>query len=759
MDIAAPEGQGLMVDLAIHTLGWKAFQDLCAQVCAEVFGTTVSVYREAQDGGQDAVFLTRPSSEHEEQVEATVQCKFSSKADLRLRAGDINSELDTVRALVSSGRAKVYYLISSLGVDAPVAAEIRNKLIEAGVVEPHVLGREWLTIQIRSSPRLRALVPRVYGLGDLSIILDERCAQQTQALLGHLRPGLRVYVPTAAHRSAVRILAEHKIVLLLGAPATGKSMLAAILATTAIDGEGHACLKCDGPLELATHWNPNERNRLYWIDDAFGPNQVRPDFVDGWISVLPRLKTAIEHGNRFVLTSRSHIWYGAKPKLGTRNLPVLMDGRAVVDLGTLGLEEREQIIYNHIKAGNQTDSWKRLIKPHLPRLAESPLLLPEIARRLGDSSFTKSLKVRYEDLIKFMEEPAEFLVQTIQELDDAHQAAMTLVFLWQGRLPTHELTGDSTKLVAEKYDVTPRAIAEALPQLEHSFLSERQDATYLIWGFVHPTFTDAISSILSRRPDLVELYVQGAKIETLLTEAVCEGATPIRDAVVIPFTASERLVQRLLNTPDVPDLNRSLFEFLSVRASDHVISAVLHSAPSVARREARRHWRVWGDQRIRFLARAHKLHGLPDEVRVQAETELERIAINDLDVSFLDEDDILALIRPTRLVSLGAQLIGMLTDVIPCRIAEIAEEADPDQDVPDQFDQVRNFVDQLSMSFVEDDSTQSTLRELGEKIDEAVSDVSSRKTPDDDDGNWISVSPAKVDAVQKGRSTFSDVDE
>lgn len=516
-----------------------------------------------------------------------------------------------------------------------------------------MLGREWLTQQIRGSARLRALVPRVYGLGDLSTILDERCAQQTQALLGHLRPSLRVYVPTAAHRSAVRILAEQKIVLLLGAPATGKSMLAAILATTAMDGEGHECLKCDGPLELATHWNPHEKNRLYWIDDAFGPNQLRPDFVDGWISAMPKVKAAMELGNRFILTSRSHIWFGAKPKLGTRNLPVLTDNKAVVDLGTLSPEEREQIIYNHIKAGNQPVQWKKLIKKHLPELANDSRLLPEIARRLGDSSFTKALKVMPTDLIKFVAEPAEFLVQTILELDDAHQAAMTLVFLRQGKLPAHELTGDSTKLVAEKYDVTPRAIAEALPQLDQSFLSVRQEEAQQIWGFVHPTFTDAISSLLSRRPDLVELYVQGAKLETLLTETVCEDATPIRDAVVIPSSASEHLVRRLLEAPNVLDLNRSLFEFLSVRASDSVINAVLDADPTVLRREARSYWKIWGDQRIRFLARVHKLHRLPDEVRAEAETELTRTAIENMDVSFLDVDDVLGLFQPARLLSLG----------------------------------------------------------------------------------------------------------
>lgn len=760
MENPSPQAQGPITDLAIHTLGWKAFQDLCAQVCAEVWGVTVSIYREAQDGGQDAVFLIRDARQQEAAIEGTVQCKFSSKAGLRLRASDIDSELSTVRELVASGRAKVYYLISSLGIDAPVAAEIRDKLFEAGVAEPHVVGREWLTLQIRNSARLRALVPRVYGLGDLSTILDERCAQQTQALLGHLRPSLRVYVPTAAHRKAVRVLSEHKIVLLLGAPATGKSMLAAILATTAIDGEGHQCLKCDGPLELVSRWNPHEKNRLYWIDDAFGPNQLRPDFVDSWISAMPKVKTAMEHGNRFILTSRSHIWIGAQPKLGTRNLSVLADGKAVVDLGTLSPEEREQIIYNHIKAGNQTGLWKQSIKKHLPQLAKDPLLRPEIARRLGDSSFTRALRKMPDDLIKFVAEPAEFLVQTIRELGDAHQAAMTLVFLRQGKLPAHELTSDSTKLVAEKYDVTPRAIAESLPQLEWSFLSVRQESAQQIWGFVHPTFTDAISSMLSERADLVELYVQGAKLETLLTEAVCEGAAPIQDAVVIPASASEYLVRRLVTAPDILGLNRSLFEFLSVRASDSVIGAALDRDPSLLRRNAIRYWKIWGDQRIRFLARVHSLRRLPEDVRAEVADELEHIAINALDVSFVDLDGVLGLFKPTRLLSLGARLVEMLDEVIPDRISEIAEEADPDQDVADQFDQVKSFVDQLESSFSDQSSLQEKFQSLNGGIDEAVAQVSKKKKDDEDYGSWPDVSPAKVaPPPPKGRSTFSDIDD
>ena len=163
--------QAYGVDYALNTLGWKAFQDLCAQICEEKFGRTVLIYREAQDGGQDAMFLAPAGPGFEE---VTIQCKFSSKGGQRLRASDIAPEIESIERLVAEGRAGTYYFITSLGIDNGVALAIRSELIIKGVKEPYVLGREWITQQIRNSPRLRALVPRVYGLGDLSAIIDER---------------------------------------------------------------------------------------------------------------------------------------------------------------------------------------------------------------------------------------------------------------------------------------------------------------------------------------------------------------------------------------------------------------------------------------------------------------------------------------------------------------------------------------------------------------------------------------------------------
>lgn len=79
-------------DLALHTIGWRAFQDLCSQVCEVVLDRPVEIFREAQDGGQDAVFLI-PSGTDMPPI-GTVQCKHTSEAAKALKVSDLTAELD-----------------------------------------------------------------------------------------------------------------------------------------------------------------------------------------------------------------------------------------------------------------------------------------------------------------------------------------------------------------------------------------------------------------------------------------------------------------------------------------------------------------------------------------------------------------------------------------------------------------------------------------------------------------------------------------
>jgi hypothetical protein len=85
---------------------------------------------------------------------------------------------------------------------------IRTAFEGAGVGRCRIFGYEWIVRQIRTSPRL-------YGLGDLSDLLDARAYGQAQLILSAMGDDLQRLVMTDADRRSVRAISAHNLVLLL----------------------------------------------------------------------------------------------------------------------------------------------------------------------------------------------------------------------------------------------------------------------------------------------------------------------------------------------------------------------------------------------------------------------------------------------------------------------------------------------------------------------------------------------------------------
>ena len=752
-------------DLALHTIGWRAFQDLCSQVCEVVLQRPVEIFREAQDGGQDAVFLV-PGGSAEARSIATVQCKHTSDPTKALRTSDLNAELEHIERLIADGQADTYVFMTNMSIDAPVAAAMRARLSALGIRKPHILGRQFLIRSIRSSARLRALVPQVYGLGDLTSIIDARISEQSRALLDNWIPKLKTYVPTRAHRDAVRAIGEHRIVLLLGNPSSGKSAIGAIISTIASEDPDHTVLALTSPRDFEAGWNPNDPGRFFWIDDAFGSNNLRDDFVQDWAAVFPKIRAAIGHGNRFLLTSRKHIYEAAHRRLGQRNLQQFSDRSAIVDVGELTQEEKAQILYNHINYGRQTQSWKSSVKPHLAAVAAVQEFLPGIAERLGDPNFTKSLAPREEPLVRFMREPREHLVDTLNALDELLLAALILVYVHQGVFNSVAFDQEAAKAVSELTEHSLPKIQECFSDLRGSFLKVSGTS----WTFAHPTIADALTDILRQKPFMMAALLRGATIDTILGSFACEGAAPVRDALTIPASLDETLVERLVTTPDEMQRNRSLFTFLSRRANDRVFERVVQRNPDIL---ARRTWAitpVWLDTKLETHGRAHAMRLLSDELRDASAAELERAAADELDLSFFDDEPMLALIPPERLVRLGIALRAAKLPEMVSRIETITDEADLSEDVESLFEKPSEFLKRLEQMDLDDEGTRlvtgarNDIR-IASRIIEERKEARDRETEDDTDWTMISTTQseksAQPDAVPNAaaRSIFEDVDK
>lgn len=713
-------------DLALHTIGWRAFQDLCSQICEVILQRPVEIFREAQDGGQDAVFLI-PAKKRKSAPIGTVQCKHSSEASKALKTSDLTPELDHVRELVAGGQADTYVFMTNMSVDAPVAREMRAKLSELGVRKPHILGRQYIVRTIRSSARLRALVPQVYGLGDLTSIIDERLGEQSRALLDSWIPKLRTYVPTKSHRDAVHAINDHGIVLLLGNPQSGKSAIGAIISTMASENPDSTVLALTSPRDFEAGWNPNDPGRFFWIDDAFGPNVLRDDYVQDWGSTFTKVRAAIAHGNRFLLTSRKHIYEAAKRRLGQRNFPQFANGAAVVDVGELTFEEKSQILYNHINFGNQSQSWKTSVKLHLPAVAAVPDFLPGIAERLGDPNFTKSLAPRAASLVQFMEEPYEHLIDTLNALDEPLQAALILIYVHQGRFDFANHDPDAAQAVVDLTGVSLVRLQDCFSELDGSFIKPSGNG----WTFSHPTISDALTGILRQKPHMMAALIRGATIDTILSSFTCEGSPLIRDALTVPATLDDALVERLGRTPDETHCNWQLFNFLSYRANDAVFTRLVRQHPELLERRGWRSDIINNDPKINAHGRAHALALLSEDLRETDATELERAILEDMDLSCFDDDTMLGLIPPMRLVKLGLALRSEALTKLEDRIDTIASDADLDEEPDSHFAKIAGALTRIEAMGVDDDAS-DLIDDARTQIERAVEKLEAQKQERDE---------------------------
>ena len=425
------------LDYQLHRLGWKAFQQLCGTILRTSMGQTFQVFADSNDAGRDGAFYGRWTPKGGEALcgKFTVQCKHSARPDSSLNLSMLREELLKAKALASKGLAKNYLLITNMSVTGSAAQQIESAF-EAlqGITTAKVFGRSWVESQIHSTKEVRMNVPRIYGLGDLTEILNERAHEQAQAILNDLGDDFSRFVVTEAHRRSVEALGSKGFVFLLGEPCCGKSTIAAALALASADQWGCRLVRVTSPSDFTKSWNPKDPEQFFWVDDAFGSTQYERELALAWNRIFPALEAAINRGAKAVFTSRDYVYNAAIADLKDISFPKLKDAQVVIHVEELTVQEKEQILYNHIKLGQQPTEAKAAMKKFLADIAGHPRFLPETARRLSQPLFTTDLRFERKQLLDFVANMKRFLLDTLQTIGVANSAATALVFMRRGRL-------------------------------------------------------------------------------------------------------------------------------------------------------------------------------------------------------------------------------------------------------------------------------------------------------------------------------------
>ncbi|MTV16317.1 MULTISPECIES: restriction endonuclease [Bradyrhizobium] len=608
------------------SLGWHGFQQLCLTITREIFGQTVESFLDSSDAGKDGAFAGRwhPGKGEVLSGRFVIQCKFSGKRDKTLTPSDVAEDVEKARKLVQAGRCDSYVLMTNAGVSGASKEEIETLFSEVGVKTFLCFGSTWICAQIKEHKRLRMLVPRIYGLGDLSQIIDERVYDQAKALLASLKDDLAKVVLTSAYRRAAEALNRHGFVLLVGEPAAGKTTIASMLSMGALDQWAASTLKLDTPEKVVEHWNPLDPSQFFWIDDAFGVMQYEAFLVRGWNHALPMVRTMLGKGAKIVMTSRDYIYNRARNDLKEGAFPLLRESQVVIDVRDLTLEEKEQILYNHMKLGRQEQSFRTSIKPYLPIIAGHSRFVPEMARRLADPLFTYGLRLDRYALNSFVEKQEHFLQEVLQGLDEDSKAALGLIYMRDNALESPVALEQSELEAIERLGSSRGGCVVALESLKGSLVQHVIEEGSAFWRFKHPTVGDAYAGLLLKNPELLGVFLRGSSLEKLLGQITC-GDVELERAVIVPKALFGLVLKRLDQTSDAgryktPALadwySRSrVDDFLALRCSREFLAQYMARHPEALARVSDPGLFLESVSEVSLAIRLHELGLLPEQYR------------------------------------------------------------------------------------------------------------------------------------------------
>jgi hypothetical protein len=606
----------------LSKLGWHGFQRLCSTIARECFGQTVQLFLDSNDGGRDGAFTGTwiPQSGEALSGQFVIQCKFTSKPGYTLRLSDVSDEVAKAQRLAQRGHCDTYILLTNAGISGRFDEEFSERLRRAGINAVRTYGADWICQQIQERKRLRMLVPSLYGLGDLSEILDERAYDQASALLEALREDLARVVMTESYHRAATALETHGFVLLLGEPAAGKTTVASMLAMAAIDQWDSSTLKLDQPAEVVHHWNPTGHSQFFWVDDAFGVTQYEPLLVHGWNHVFAQVKTMLRGGAKVVMTSRDYIYNRARQDLKHSSFPLLAESQMVIDVQALSLDEKRQILYNHLKLGKQPREFRASVKPYLEALAKHPRFVPETARRLADPTFTKNVRGNRTGLLEFAENQREFLLELLTGLDPDSKAGLALIFMRNGALESPVNLDPSEMEVLNRLGSALGKALDALEAMRGNLAKHVVTGDVSMWRFKHPTVGDAFAEMLLRNPELLGIYVQGAPIRQLLSQVTC-GDLGFENAVRVPRPLFPHMLRRLEGVPSLPRDRAGwsgqaiLDSFLARRCGKEFLEVYMSKFPETLDRITSPWVYIAAESGVEVVIRLFSLGVLPDPAR------------------------------------------------------------------------------------------------------------------------------------------------
>lgn len=330
-----------MSDYDFKPLNDKEFEILCADLLGEVEGGRFERFKAGKDAGVDGRFFT------DEGNEVILQCKHWSNTPLKQL---VQSLIKIEKPKLDKLKPHRYLLVVSNPLSRADKKSIHRALAPYVVSESDIYGKEDLNDLLKDKAHIeqRHYKLWLHSTSVLGHIFNNAILGRSAFSLEEIIRFSSLYVVTANHDAALKILERLGVVIIKGEPGVGKTTLADHLCLHYV-AQGFAYLKIAEDIREAESAFDPESKQVVYFDDFLGRNYLEAlkGHEGNHITQFIR-RIATNRNKRFVLTSRSTILNQGKFLIDNFEHGNVQKNEYELRIQSLTDLDKAQILYNHI---------------------------------------------------------------------------------------------------------------------------------------------------------------------------------------------------------------------------------------------------------------------------------------------------------------------------------------------------------------------------------------------------------------------------
>lgn len=501
-----------MPDYDFHQLSPYDLELLARDLLQAHWGVTIESFKTGKDGGIDLRYAVGSGK-------IIVQVKHFLKTGLTGLMREIKKESQKVQRLQPTR----YVLVTSVSLSAVNKDAIVTLIGSDMLKSSDVLGQEDLNNLLGQHSEIERSHYKLWLASSavLNRVLHNAAITRSEFKVRQVYEEARRYVQSSAYPQALKMLNEHRVVIVAGPPGVGKSTLANLLLYIHLEHEYQAVLiqrDIEEGQTLFQHGIP----QVFYFDDFMGATFLgdRTAALTGtsdkalleFIAMVRATATA-----RLILTTREHIYSQAMGRSERLRNSDLDDLRVFLRMPSYSYAQKARILYNHIFFSDLPFKYREelLRDEYFLHIIKHRKFNPRLIEWL--SSFRRLRNVPVEQYQSFIDnllrDPSEIWRHAYeQEITDAGRSMLLAIFSMGGKAAGSLIKSAFTSLHerrAKRYGFAtrPEDFNSAMRDIAGSFIKPSGNHDIEV---IDPSVLDLMNAVIRNAPENAVDVIVGA---------------------------------------------------------------------------------------------------------------------------------------------------------------------------------------------------------------------------------------------------------